>query len=106
MTIQIVTAIIAMIEQFLPILGTPAATVTMIDGIISALEKLMPAIQRFVPVVYNSIKNIVIALKNDPATTKAQWDVLDAIDVQLDADNDAAINAVDPDRPGAGNATA
>lgn len=99
MTLQLVTAIIAMIEQFLPLLGTSAATVTMVDGIINALSKILPLIAEFVPVVYNSVKNIIIALKNDPATTKAQWDVLDAIDAQLDAANDAAIAAVDPDAP-------
>lgn len=103
MTLSIITTIIALIEQFLPLIGTSAATVTMIDSVIATLTKLLPLITEFVPVVYNSIKNITVslrnALNNDPAATKAQWDAIDAIDAQLDAANDAAIAAVDPDAP-------
>lgn len=103
MTLTIVTTLITIIEQFLPLLGTSAATVTMIDGIIDGLTKLLPMIEEFVPVVYNSIKSITISLRNalanDPAATKAQWDAIDAIDATLDAANDAAIAAVDPDAP-------
>jgi hypothetical protein len=103
MNMTIVTTLIAIIEQFLPLLGTSSATVTMIDGIISGLTKLMPLITEFVPVVYSSIKNITISLRNamqnDPAATKAQWDAIDAIDATLDAANDAAMAAVDPDAP-------
>lgn len=97
MTIEVVTAIIALIQQFLPLLGTSAATTTMIDSIITALSKLLPLIVDLVPTVYTSVKNIIIELKADPATTAAQWAVLDTIDTQLDASNDAAIAAIDPD---------
>ena len=104
--LEIVTGVlIPLIEQFLPMLGTSAATTTMIDSIITALTKLLPLIQPFVGTVYSSVKNIIIALKANPATTQAQWDVLDAIDTQLDAANDAAIAAIDPDAPGATSAT-
>ncbi len=94
---SIVTAVIAMIEQFLPLIGTSAATTSLIGTIITALENIIPLLVDFAPTVYNSIKNIIIALKADPATTQAQWATLDAIDAQLDAVNDAAIAAVDPD---------
>lgn len=101
--LEIVTGVlIPLIEQFLPVIGTSTATTAMIDSIISALSKLLPLIVDFAPVVYQSVKNIIIALKADPATTQAQWAVLDAIDTQLDAANDAAIAAVDPDAPAAG----
>lgn len=93
------TAIIALIEQFLPLLGTSAATTTLIGTIITALENIVPLIVDFVPTVYTSVKNIITALKADPATTVAQWEVLDTIDTQLDAANDAAIAAIDPDAP-------
>jgi hypothetical protein len=99
MTIEIVTAIIALIEQMLPVLGTSAATATLIESIINALTKLLPLIIDLIPTVYQSIKNIIIELKADPATTAAQWAALDVIDTQLDAANDAAIAAVDPDVP-------
>lgn len=99
-----VTAIIAMIEQFLPLLGTSSATSSLIATIITALENIIPLIVDFVPTVYQSVKNIIIALKADPATTQAQWAALDAIDTQLDAANDAAIAAIDPDAPPAPSA--
>lgn len=99
MTLEIVNIVIALIEQFLPLLGTSAATTSLVDTVIAALTKLLPLITEFVPVVYQSIKNIIIEFKADPATTAAQWAVLDAIDTQLDAANDAAIAAVDPDAP-------
>lgn len=93
-----VTAVIALIEQFLPLLGTSAATTSLIGTIITALENILPLIVDFVPTVYTSVKNIIIALKADPAATQAQWAKLDEIDAQLDAANDAAIAAVDPDK--------
>lgn len=99
MTLTIITSIIAMIEQFLPLLGTSAATTTMIGTVVTALENILPLIIQFVPTVYNSVKNIITEFKADPATTEAQWAALDAIDTQLDAANDAAIAAVDPDAP-------
>lgn len=99
MTLEVITAIIALIEQMLPILGTSSATVTFIESVINALTKLLPLIIEFIPVVYQSVKNIIVELKADPATTAAQWAVLDAIDTQLDAANDAAIAAIDPDAP-------
>lgn len=92
------TAVIALIEQFLPLLGTSAATSSLIGTIITALENILPLIVDFVPTVYTSVKNIITALKADPATTQAQWAKLDEIDAQLDAANDAAIAAVDPDK--------
>ena len=102
--IEVVTAIIALIQQFLPLLGTSAATTSLIESIINALVKILPLVVEFVPVVYQSVKNIITELKADPATTSAQWAVLDAIDTQLDAANDAAIAAVDPDAPPAPSA--
>lgn len=97
--LSVITTVIALIEQFLPLLGTSAATTTLIGTVITTLEKILPLVIDFVPTVYNSVKNIIIALKDDPATTQAQWAVLDAIDTQLDAANDAAIAAIDPDAP-------
>lgn len=97
-----IPAIIALIEQFLPLLGTSAATTGLIGTIITALENIVPLIVDFAPTVYNSVKNIIAELKADPSTTAAQWDSLDAIDTQLDAANDAAIAAVDPDAPTSG----
>lgn len=92
-----IPAIIALIEQILPLLGASAATSGLIGTIITALENIIPLIVEVAPTVYNSIKNIITALKADPTTTVDQWAKLDVIDAQLDAANDAAIAAVDPD---------
>lgn len=94
-----VPAIIALIEQFLPLLGTSAATTGLIGTVITALENIVPLIVDFAPTAYNSVKNIISELQANPATTAAQWASLDAIDTQLDVANDAAIAAVDPDAP-------
>lgn len=97
MTLTAVSAIIALIEQFLPLLGTSAATSGLIGTIITTLENVIPLIVDFVPTVYQSVKNIITELKADPTTTTEQWATLDSIDTQLDAANDAAIAAIDPD---------
>lgn len=102
MVSTVVTAIIAVIEQLMALMGTSSATTTVIGTIISLVEKIIPLIVDFEPTVVAAFKNIVIALKADPATTQAQWDALDAIDTQLDAANDAAMAEVDPDAPSAG----
>ena len=99
MTLTVISAIIAMIEQIIPLLGTSAATTTMITTIIDTLTKILPLIIDFVPTVYQSIKNIIAALSNDPSTTPAQWTALQALDAQVDTAFDAAAAAVDPDAP-------
>lgn len=101
MTIELATAIIAVIQTLMQIMGTAGSTTTAVDNIISLIQKVLPLLVDFVPTLYTAIKNIVIELKADPATTQAQWAVLDAIDTQLDTANDAAIAAVDPDAPAA-----
>ena len=97
MSAALITTVIALIEQFLPLLGTSAATAAMIENIIAALEQIVPLVIEFVPVAINSVQNIIALLKGDSSVTPDQWARLDTIDTQLDAANDAAIAAVDPD---------
>lgn len=99
MSATLITAVIALIEQFLPMLGTSAATATMIETIIAALEQIVPLVIEFVPVAVTSVQNIIALLKGDSTVTADQWARLDAIDAALDAANDQAIAAVDPDAP-------
>jgi len=99
MTLEIVTAIIALIEQFLPLIGTSSATTTLIQTIIDAITKILPLVVDFVPTVYQSLKNIISALSNDPSTTSAQWQSLQELDAQVDAAFEAAAKDVDPDVP-------
>lgn len=95
MTLEIVTAIIALIEQIIPLLGTSSATANIIDSAITMLTKILPLIIDFVPTVYTSIKNIIAALGS--SATPEQWTALQALDAQVDAAFDAAAKDVDPD---------
>lgn len=100
MTISIVGAILAMIEQFLPLLGAGAATTTQIGLIITTLEKILPLVINFVPTFYKTVKNIITALTSDPSTTPDQLAALKEIDAQVDVAFEAAAKDVDPDAPG------
>jgi len=99
MSATLITTVIALIEQFLPMLGTSAATVTMIETIIAALEQIVLLVMEFVRVFVTSVQYIISLLKSDSTVTADQWARLDAIDAALDAANDQAIAAVDPDAP-------
>jgi hypothetical protein len=84
------TSILALIEQFLPLLGAAATPTSTIGVIITTLESLLPTIISVVPEVYTSVKNIITALTADPSTTPAQLSTLQALDAQVDAAFDAA----------------
>lgn len=99
MSLTLITTIIALIEQFLPLLGTSAATIDMVAKIIAALEQIVPLVIEFAPTAITSVKNIIALLKGSTVTAE-QWAQLDAIDAQLDLANDQAIAAIDPDAPG------
>jgi hypothetical protein len=86
----IVTAVLAMVEQFLPMLGTSAATAALIDSIINALTSMLPFIIQEVQALAVPVKNIIAALSASPATTAAQLATLQSLDAQVDAAFDAA----------------
>ncbi len=89
------TAIFALIEQVLPLLGVAGSP--LITSIITVLENVLPLIITEIPTVYTAVKNIIAALSNDPNTTSAQLATLQALDAQVDAAFDAAAAAVNPD---------
>ena len=95
----IVTSVLALIEQLLPLLGVGSSTTTLIGTIVSTLENLLPTMLTIIPEVYTSVKNIITALTADPSTTAAQLTALQALDAQVDAAFDAAAAAVNPDAP-------
>lgn len=97
-----ITAVLAMIEQFLPLL-TSSANVTVIDGIVTALTELLPLIINEVQSLVGPVKNIISALSANAATTAAQLATLQALDAQVDAAFDAA--AADVGFPLTTNAT-
>ena len=94
-----ILAVLAIIEQLLPALGTSAATVTLIDGIINALTALMPYIINEVSTVYTAVKNIISLLQNSAAMTADQMTALQTLDAQVDAGWAAVQAQIDPDNP-------
>lgn len=87
----IVTAVIALLGQLIPLIGTNS---TLITTIINTLIAIIPEIVTEVETLIPPIKNIIAALSANPATTAAQMGTLQALDAQCDQAFEAA--AVDP----------
>lgn len=98
-----ILAVLAMIEQILPLVGTSSATVTMIGSIVSALTQLMPYIVNEISTVYTAVKNIIAQLQNSGAPTADQLAALQSLDAQVDAAWTTAQAAIDPDAGVASN---
>jgi hypothetical protein len=93
------TAVLALIEQILPLLGSSQAT--LIASIIDALTKWLPLIIQEVSALYTPVKNIIEALSANPATTADQLATLQQLDAQVDTAFEAIAAQVDPDAPAA-----
>jgi hypothetical protein len=91
------TAILALIEQFIPLLGVTSANTGIIAAIITTLESILPLIINEIPTVYAAVKNIIAVISTDPSTTASQLATLQALDAQVDAAFDVAAAAVNPD---------
>lgn len=89
------TAILALIQQLLPVLGGSDAT--LIASIINVLEKWVPLIITGVEELYQPVKNIIAALSANPATTADQLVTLQSLDAQVDAAFESIAVQVDPD---------
>ena len=81
------TTVLALLGQLLPALSDNSE---MIANIINALIQIIPVIVKEVQDVAPMVKNIIAALKNDPATTADQLAQLDALDAQVDQAFEAA----------------
>jgi hypothetical protein len=92
-----ILAVLAMIEQILPLVGTSSATVTMIESIIGALTQLLPYIINEIGTVYTAVKNIIAQLQNTGAPTADQLAALQSLDAQVDAAWTQVQAQIDPD---------
>lgn len=99
MTSGVILAVLSIIEQFIPLLGTSSATVTMINNIINALTQLLPYIINEVSTVYTAVKNIISLLQNTGTMTADQVTALQTLDAQVDAGWAAVQAKIDPDNP-------
>jgi sensor domain CHASE-containing protein len=93
----IVTAVIALLGQLVPLIGSNS---TLIASIINTLIAILPEIVNEVETLIPPIKNIIAALSADPATTAEQMATLQALDAQCDQAFESA--AVDPAADAAG----
>lgn len=99
MMTEAILAVLSIIEQFIPLLGTSSATVTMIDNIVNALVQLLPYIVDEVSTVYTAVKNIISLLQNSGQMTADQVTALQTLDAQVDAGWAAVQAKIDPDNP-------
>lgn len=95
-----ILAVLSVIEQFLPLVGTSSVTITLIDSIINALTQLMPYIVNEISTVYTAVKNIIAQLQNSGAPTADQLAALQSLDAQVDAAWVQVQSQIDPDAPG------
>lgn len=95
-----ILAVLAMIEQMLPLVGTSAATVSLVTSIVNALTQLMPYIINEISTVYTAVKNIIDQLKNTGAPTPDQLAALQSLDAQVDSAWANVQVQIDPDLPG------
>lgn len=93
---SILTLLLTLIGQLLPAVGasTPA-----IQNIINALVAIVPALINEAMDMVPIVQNILAALKNNPATTAAQLQTLNALDAQCDAAFEAAMTASEASDP-------
>jgi len=99
MASEAILAVLAVIQQIIPLLGTSAATADMITNIIAALTKLMPFIINEIGTLYTSVKNIISLLQNSGQMTQDQITALEQLDSQVDAAWAVILPQIDPDNP-------
>lgn len=92
-----ILAVLAMIEQILPLLGAASPTVAIVESVITALTQLMPYIVNEIGTVYTAVKNIIAQLQNSGAPTADQLTALQALDTQVDAAWTTVQAQIDPD---------
>lgn len=91
----IITAVIALIEEFLPLIPTGGSATA--GAVIATIEKLIPLITSGAEALAGPIKNIITELASNDAVTPEQIAQLKALDAQIDASADTSMQGLDPD---------
>ena len=94
-----ISAILAIVQALVPILGTSSATASVVTSVIDALTKLMPFIVNEIGTVYTSVKNIISVLQNSGVPDQTQLGALSSLDAQVDAAWNSVQAQIDPDNP-------
>jgi len=85
----IITAVIALLGQILPLVQNSQQ----IASIIVTLIQIVPVLVKEAQDLVQPVKNIIAALQTNAATTEEQMATLKELDAQVDADFEAAATA-------------
>lgn len=91
MNTALIGNLLSAIDTLVPLVPGGAAVAPILDALVKVVPVVIQEAQDLMPIV----KNIITALKNDPATTPAQLETLAALDAQVDAAFDAAAAAAE-----------
>lgn len=94
----ILTTILALIEQLVP----SSTSAALVEKIIAVLIHLIPVIVQEYKDLLPIVQNIITALKADPSTTAQQLATLEELEIQYDADFEAAAAAAEAEDAAAG----
>jgi hypothetical protein len=86
----IITPLLALLQQL-----APGATATVISQIISILTALIPILIQEYKDLLPIVQNVIAVLQQSGEITDDQWDTLDAMSAQYDAEFTAALNAAE-----------
>lgn len=86
----ILTSLLGLVSNLVPIASGSTSTVGMV---INTLTEVVPLVVKEYQDVAPFVKNIITALKDDPAATQVQLDQLDELDKQVDIAFDTAAQA-------------
>lgn len=84
------TAVVSLLAQIVPLIGSGSTTVA---AILNTLIQLVPVVIQEVTDLIPEVKNIIAALSANPATTQEQLDTLQALDKTCDDAFEAAAQA-------------
>lgn len=96
-----ILSVLALIEGILPLVtgSQNSTTVSAIDNIIDALEKLAPTVITWSENIASSINNIISTLNGSGVLSDSQIAATTALQATVDANWNAVVNQIDPDNP-------
>lgn len=83
----VISVLITLLGKLVPAIGTNA---DLINTIIQALEQIIPVLVQEYKDLVPEVQNIIAALKGTDGITLEQWNALDALENQIDAEFDQA----------------
>ncbi len=83
----IIPVLITLLGKIVPAIG---ANSDLINTIVTALEQIVPVLIQEAKDLVPEVQNIIAALKGTDGITTDQWNQLDALEQQIDAEFDSA----------------